>query len=38
VLLSVAVAAFRRARRDMKVEDRDFARLQEIRKRLGMDT
>jgi hypothetical protein len=32
----VAVLAFRRASRTMKVEDRDFARLQEIRKRLGM--
>ena len=32
-----AVAAFRRARRAMEVEDRDFARLQEIRGRLGID-
>jgi hypothetical protein len=37
VLGLVAVRAFRRARRAMKVEDRDFARLQEIRRRLGMD-
>jgi hypothetical protein len=36
-LLYVAFSAFRRARRVMKVEDRDFARLQEIRKTLGMD-
>jgi hypothetical protein len=34
---SVAVLAFRRARRAMRIEDRDFARLQEIRKRLGME-
>ena len=33
----VAVAAFRKARRLMRVEDRDFARLREIRDRLGMD-
>ncbi|MEY2667880.1 MAG: hypothetical protein RJA59_518, partial [Pseudomonadota bacterium] len=32
-----AVAAFRRARRAMRVEDRDFARLREIRERLGID-
>ena len=38
LLLFVAQSAFRRARRTMKVEDRDFARLQEIRQRLGMDT
>jgi hypothetical protein len=37
VLLYVATSAFARARRIMKVEDRDFARLQEIRRRLGMD-
>jgi hypothetical protein len=36
VLLLVAGSAFRRARRAMKLEDRDFARLQEIRARLGM--
>ena len=33
-----AVAAFRRARRAMRVEDRDFARLREVRERLGIDT
>jgi len=38
VLAAVAVVAFRRARRAMKVEDRDFARLREIRARLGIDT
>ncbi len=37
VLVTVAARAFGRARALMKVEDRDFARLQEIRKRLGMD-
>jgi len=37
VLASVAVIAFRRARRAMEVEDRDFARLREIRARLGID-
>jgi len=37
LLLAIAVAAFRRARNAMRVEDRDFARLQEIRQRLGMD-
>lgn len=36
-LAAFAVAAFRRARRDMAVEDRDFARLREIRGRLGID-
>ena len=36
-LASVAVIAFRRARRAMEVEDRDFARLREIRARLGID-
>jgi hypothetical protein len=36
-LAAFAVAAFRRARRDMAVEDRDFARLREIRARLGID-
>ena len=38
VLLAVfAAAAFRRARRAMRVEDLDFARLREIRARLGID-
>jgi hypothetical protein len=37
VLLVVAVRAFRNARRAMVVEDRDFARLREIRARLGID-
>lgn len=37
VLLVVAVRAFRSARRAMLVEDRDFARLREIRSRLGID-
>jgi hypothetical protein len=37
VLGFVAVAAFRRARRAMKGEDRDFGRLREIRRQLGMD-
>jgi hypothetical protein len=32
-----AWAAFRRARSAMRVEDRDFARLREIRARLGID-
>jgi hypothetical protein len=32
-----AFAAFRRARSAMRVEDRDFARLREIRDRLGID-
>ncbi len=32
-----AVAAFLRARRAMRVEDADFARLREIRARLGID-
>jgi hypothetical protein len=36
-LAFVAVTSFRRARRVMKVEDRDFARLRVIRQRLGMD-
>jgi len=38
LLAFVAVAAFRRARRAMKGEDGDFARLREIRQRLGMDS
>ena len=38
LLAFVAVAAFRRARRGMKGEDRDFGRLREIRRMLGMDT
>ena len=33
-----AVAAFRRAQRAMRVEDCDFARLREVRERLGIDT
>ena len=37
VLLVVSVRAFRSARRTMVVEDRDFARLREIRARLGID-
>ena len=36
-LASIAAIAFRRARRAMQVEDRDFARLREIRARLGID-
>jgi apolipoprotein N-acyltransferase len=38
LLAFLAVAAFRRARRAMKDEDRDFGRLREVRQRLGMDT
>ena len=38
LLAALAVAAFRRARRAMKGEDRDFGRLREVRQRLGMDT
>jgi len=37
LLAFVAVAAFRRSRRAMKGEDRDFGRLREIRRQLGMD-
>ena len=37
LLAFVAVAAFRRARRAMRSEDRDFGRLREIRRRLGVD-
>ena len=37
LLAALAVAAFRRARRAMAVEDRDFARLREIRESLGID-
>lgn len=37
-LAILAVAAFRRARRAMAIEDRDFARLRELRERLGIDT
>jgi hypothetical protein len=37
LLAFVAVAAFRRSRRVMKGEDRDFGRLREIRRQLGMD-
>ncbi len=33
----VAVSAFRKARALMRTEDRDFARLREIRARLGID-
>jgi hypothetical protein len=33
-----ALSAFRRARRAMQVEDRDFGRLREIRSLLGIDT
>ncbi len=33
-----AFAAFRRARSAMRVEDRDFARLREVRARLGIET
>lgn len=37
ILLAVfAVVAFRRARRAMREEDRDFARLREVRERLGI--
>jgi hypothetical protein len=37
LLLVIAWTAFRRARSAMRVEDRDFARLREIRARLGID-
>ena len=37
VLAVVTVRAFVRARRTMRVEDRDFARLREIRARLGIE-
>ncbi len=37
VLLVVALRAFQAARRAMVVEDRDFARLRELRARLGID-
>jgi hypothetical protein len=37
LLLAVAARAFRSASRTMAVEDRDFARLREIRGRLGID-
>jgi hypothetical protein len=37
VLAGVAISSFAGARRKMRDEDRDFARLQEIRGRLGMD-
>lgn len=36
-LAAFAWAAFRRARSAMRVEDRDFARLREVRARLGID-
>lgn len=36
--LAVAAAAFRRARRLMRQEDRDFARLRELRRRLEMES
>jgi hypothetical protein len=38
VLATVAWVAFRKARSAMRVEDRDFARLREIRARLGIET
>ena len=38
VLATVAWVAFRKARSTMRVEDRDFARLREIRARLGIET
>jgi hypothetical protein len=37
VLGGVALASFVRARRVMRVEDADFARLQDVRDRLGID-
>jgi len=37
VLATVAIRAFLRARAAMVVEDRDFARLREIRVQLGID-
>jgi hypothetical protein len=37
VLATVAWAAFRKARSAMRVEDRDFARLREVRARLGIE-
>jgi len=36
-LASVATASFVRARRMMQVEDADFARLQQVRDRLGIE-
>ena len=36
--LALAVAAFARARRLMRGEDRDFERLRELRRRLGLDS
>lgn len=36
-LATFAFSAFRRARRAMQVEDRDFARLREVRERLRID-
>lgn len=38
LLAILATAAFLRARRAMKGEDRDFGRLREVRQQLGMDT
>ncbi len=37
VLGWVAATSFAAARRKMRVEDRDFARLREVRRRLGID-
>ncbi len=36
--LALSAAAFLRARRLMRVEDRDFERLRDLRRRLGLDT
>lgn len=36
--LAVAVAAFRQARRLMRQEDRDFARLRALRRELGIES
>ena len=36
--LTLAAVAFLRARRLMRDEDRDFARLRELRRRLGLDS
>lgn len=37
VSLAIAARAFVLARREMRVEDRDFARLRELRTRLGLE-
>lgn len=37
VLITLAIAAFRRARRHMRTEDEAFARLRALREQLGLD-